>query len=66
MAKAQFSLKKRIKLVEQCFEFIGTGQPVCRFADSIGIPRTTLYGWLRHVFGQEKMDKGGEDIFLDF
>ena len=47
MAKASFPLKKRIELVEQCFEFVKTGQPVGKFADLIGIPRTTLYGWLR-------------------
>ncbi|MBK5262268.1 MAG: hypothetical protein JJE17_06825 [Peptostreptococcaceae bacterium] len=47
MAKAHFPLKKRIRLVEQCFEFISTGQSVGKFADSIGIPRTTLYGWLK-------------------
>lgn len=47
MAKARFPLKKRIELVEQCFEFVKTGQPVGKFADLIGIPRTTLYGWLR-------------------
>jgi len=45
MAKAKFPLKKRIELVEQCFEFVKTGQSVCKFADTIGIPRTTLYGW---------------------
>lgn len=47
MAKAKFPLKKRIELVEQCFEFVKTGQSVCKFADLIGIPRTTLYGWLK-------------------
>ena len=57
MAKANFPLKKRIELVEQCFEFVKTGQPVGRFADSIGIPRTTLYGWLRRYSKMAARDR---------
>ena len=57
MAKAKFPLKKRIELVEQCFVFVKTGQPVGKFADSMGIPRTTLYGWLRRYSRMVNRDR---------
>jgi hypothetical protein len=64
MAKAKFLLKKRIELVEQCFEFVKTGQPVGRFADSIGIPRTTLYGWLRRYSRMAARDRNTDNKII--
>ena len=64
MAKAKFPLKKRIELVEQCFGFVKTGQPVGRFADSIGIPRTTLYGWLRRYSKMAARDRSTDSSMV--
>lgn len=62
MAKSTYSLKQRIGIVDQCFQFVKDGGTVCEFADSIGLARTTLYGWLKRHATMIRMEQKRQAI----